>query len=387
MANQRTYSITINGLTESVKAVDALNESLKTLEARIKALEGKTVSVGSKSSGGGSSKASSLSEEEKLQKQIEQLEEKRIAHSKEIYQNYLAAKDVLKETEQDQKQIAAAERVAANSYSNTIQGMKQELADIKSVMQTVDLRDTAQFDKLVQRANELNTELKKVEESYGQYGRNVGNYAEGVAEGLQKIKVNVGGTVREFSNAREASRTLNNELKAMAVNGQSGTKEFKELRQTVLELESTMNDAKKPMDSLMDTMQSLVAIGSISQSFSALFGFDDSEIQRSIQKLVALQGILKGIETLNKQIQTREGIGAWIAPFNAGIDKATAKALVFNRALLGTGTAAKTASVAVKGFSKALKVAFSAGILVVIDLLIEGVMKLVESFKKVEKTS
>lgn len=382
MANQRTYSITINGLTESVKAVDALNESLKTLEARIKALEGKSVSVGSKSSGG-SSKASSLSEEEKLQRQIEQLEEKRIAHSKEIYQNYLAAKDVLKETEQDQKQIAAAERMAAGSYSNTIQGMKQELADIKSVMQTVDLGDTEQLDKMVKRANELNTELKKVEESYGQFGRNVGNYAS-AADGFNKFKIEVGGVTREFNTAREAAKTLSNEL----LNLPKGAKGAEELRAALQQIKSEMQDINKSsasMDKLLDTMEGFVAVANLGQGIRGLFGVDDAEIQKSIKNLVALQNVLKGIETINKQINTREGIGAWIAPFNANIDKATAKLLTFNTALLGTGKAAKTAGVAIKGFSKALKVAFSAGILVVVDLLIDGLMKLVDSFKKVDE--
>lgn len=384
MAAQKVYQIQINGLTESVKAVDALNESLKTLEARIKALEGKSVSVGSKSSGV-SSKSASLSEEEKLQRQIEQLEEKRIAHSKEIYQNYLAAKDVLKETEQDQKQIAAAERMAADSYSNTIQGMKQELADIKSVMQTVDLGDTEQLDKMVKRANELNTELKKVEESYGQFGRNVGNYAS-AADGFNKFKIEVGGVTREFNTAREAAKTLSNEL----LNLPKGAKGAEELRAALQQIKSEMQDINKSsasMDKLLDTMEGFVAVANLGQGIRGLFGVNDAEIQKSIKNLVALQNVLKGIETINKQINTREGIGAWIAPFNANIDKATSRLLVFNRALLGTGKAAKTASVAIKAFSKALKIALSAGVLLAVDLLVDKLMDLVEGFKKVDEVA
>ena len=38
MADVKKYTIQINGLNESIKAVDALNESLKTLESRIKAV-------------------------------------------------------------------------------------------------------------------------------------------------------------------------------------------------------------------------------------------------------------------------------------------------------------------------------------------------------------
>ena len=390
MANGiKTYQIKINGVTESIDAVKSLNDQLKSLEDRIKALESKSIGVKATSSTGGGSKSSStgsLSEEEKLQKQINQLEEKRIAYSKEIYQNYLAAKDVLSETVKDQKSIAATERLQANAYSNTIQGMKQELADIKSAMQTVDLGDTDQMDKMVQRANELNEALKKIEESYGQFGRNVGNYSSAF-DGLDKVRITIGDTVREFGSAREALKTLNNELKTMAVNGQDGTKAFKALQQKVMELESAVNDAKKPMDNLMDTMESVMAIANLGQGIRALFGIDDAEIQRSIQKLVALQNVMKGIEAINKQIQTREGIGKWIAPLNAGVDTATKKLLVLNRAFLGTGNAAKVAAVSINVFSKALKVALSAGVLIVVDLLIEKLMDLVESFKKVDKAA
>lgn len=71
----------------------------------------------------------------------------------------------------------------------------------------------------------------------------------------------------------------------MAVNGQTNTEQYKKLRQAVMEMESAMNDAKKPMDNLMDAMESFTAIASVGQGLSALFGIDDTEIQRSIQKL------------------------------------------------------------------------------------------------------
>lgn len=410
MAN-KTYSIVINGLQESIKAVDALNSSLGELDKKIRALEGKAVKIGSTSSGGGSKSSSTgaLSEEEKIHKQIAQLEEKRIAHSKEIYQNYLAAKDVLKEVDNDQKSIAATERLQAKSYSNTIQGMKQELADIKSAMQTVDLGDTGQLDKMTQRANELNNALKKIEESYGQFGRNVGNYAEGVAQGMAEagksataIKVEINGVTREFTDARQASRELSNELKSMAINGQQGTKEFKELQKAVAQLNSDMKDAtvsSTAMDNMLDTLQGFAAIGSIGEGFSALFGIDNDEIDRSIQKLVALQNVMQGIEEIRQQMNTGEGIGGWFSKGNDAIDSLVEKLTGANKAqvaLNASTTAGKTASeglavaetaqaaatttatVATKALSLALKT-------IGIGLIISAVAYLITYWKEIYK--
>lgn len=381
MDNKRIYTIQINGISESIDGITALNKQLDALSARIKALEKSNVKVSAASSGGSSK---SMDEEAKLAKQIEQIDEKRKAYSKEIYQNYLAAKDVLKETVKDQQQIAASERLQASNYGNTMAGLKQELADIKSVMQTTDLGDS-KFQEMTKRAGELTQKLKELEQNYGQFGRNVGNYASAV-EGLNKYRIEVGGVAREFSTAKEAAKTLSNEL----LNLPKGAEGAKELREALQQVKSEMKDigtSSVVMDNLLDTMEGIVAVANLGQGIRGLFGVDDAEIQKSIKNLVALQNVLKGIETINKQINTREGIGAWIAPFTTQIDKATAKLLTFNTALLGTGKASKVAAIGIKTFSKALKVAFSGGILIVVDLLVEKLMDLVESFKKVDKAA
>ena len=383
MAAQKEYRIVINGLTESVKAVDALNESLKTLESRIKALDGKSVSVGSKSSGGGS-KSSALTEEAKLEQQIQKIDEKRVAYSKEIYQNYLAAKDVLKEVEKDQKSLAATERLQAKAYSNTIQGMKQELADIKSAMQTVDLGDAGQLEKMSQRANELNNALKKIEESYGQFGRNVGNY-QSAFDGLQKLTINIGGVAREFNSAREASKTLKNELIGLEAAGSGNTEVAKQLRSEYYKLQSAMDDAtksSKAMDEAMDMMQSFTAMASVGSGMKAFFGFDDAEIQKSIQRLVALQGVLKGVETIRKQIETGEGLGKIFGGSFDKIDTWTYSLRKLNVQLNGTGTSAKFAATGIKALNLAAKALASIGIVAVITAITYAMQKAFEAVQK-----
>ena len=393
MANTKTYSIVINGITESIDAVKSLEKELFNLEQKIKELESRSVNVKTSSSGGGgssrTSNAAALNEEEQIQREInklkaegEKLDAKIAATQDEIYKRVDATKQLYKETVADQKALAAAERLQADAYSNTMQGMKSHLADLKAVINTTDLGDGDKIKQMTEEANKLNEKLLEIEKSYGQFGRQVGNYPD-AGKNLQAIVVTIGGVDREFNNAREATRTLNNELKAMAVQGKENTKEYEELRQKLLELESTMNDAKKPMDGLMDTMESITAIASVSKGLGAFFGADTTEIQKSMQQLLALQTALKGLQAISKQIETREGIGAWIAPFTTSITKATAKLLTFNTALLGTGRAAKIAAVGIKTFSKALKVAFSAGVLIVVDLLIEGLMNLVDKIRDV----
>ena len=304
MDGKKVYQIEINGIKESIAAVDALNRQLGELENRMKALEKSNVKVNASSSGGGGGSRSSLNEEEKIAKQIEQIDAKRKAYSKDIYQNYLAAKDVLDETIKDQKQISAQERLQANNYTNTMAGLKQELKDLKTVMNGTDIGDDA-FKQMAQRANELTTKLKELEASYGQFGRNVGNY-QSAFDGLDKLVIEVGGVEREFGSAREAAKTFKNELTALEIQGKGNTAEAKELRKAYNQLKSSMDDAtksSKAMDEAMDWMTSFTAMASVGNGLKAFFGFDDNEITKSIQKLVALQSVLNGIENIRKQMK------------------------------------------------------------------------------------
>jgi len=382
MANTKEYKIVINGISESINAIDSLNKKLENLEQRINTINSTKVS----SSAGGTSRTSNtsaLSEEDKLAKQIEQIDAKREAYSKEIYQNYLAAKDVLNETVKDQKQLAASERLSAKNYSNTMAGMKQELADIKQVMQTVDLGDTAEFDRLTQRANELNEALKKIEATYGQFGRNVGNYSSAFKD-LQKVTVEVGGVAREFDNATQASKTLTKELLALQNNGKGSTKQANELRKAINKLKSEIKDAtvsSQAMDEAMDWMESFTAMASVGKGLKAFFGIDDTEITKSIQQLVALQGVLNGVEKIRKQIDTGEGIGKIFGKWFENIDKYTNRLLAMNRVMLGTGSSAKIAAAGIKVLSGALKTIVSFGVYEVIELAQVAIGKLVGALK------
>ena len=388
MDGKKVYSIKINGVQESIDAVLALNKMLNELENRIQALEKKNIKI---NTGGSSSSkgTSALSEEAKLEKQIAAIDAKREAYSKEIYQNYLAAKDVLDETVKDQKTIAAQERLQADNYTNTMAGMKQELADLKKVMNTTDLGDE-EFEKMSKRAGELTQKLKELEAAYGQFGRDVGNY-DRVGQTMSKITVNVGGVVREFDNLKQATKAVRDEMGKLEVNGQKDTKTYKQLEREAsrlakaqLRLNSAMNDAKassKAMDDLLDTMESFTALGQLGQGFSTLFGFDNSELEQQIAKLVALQNVLQGIEKIRQQMNTQEGIGKWLAKGSDAVDTFVMKLTGAQKRMGMLVKDTRAASLAVQGLSKVLKGLGAIGIAGGIMILMDALSALTEEFK------
>lgn len=395
MNGKKEYYIVINGIQQSVDAVESLNKQLDALEKRIDALAKKNVSVSA--SGGGSNK-SALDEEAKILQKIDELHQKVAASEKAEYQELLHAKEELKEYQTIAKAIAAQSNLDQGiNNTNTMAGMKAQLHDIKAAMQTLDV-ESDKFKQLQQEANELNNKLLELEKGYGQYGRNVGRYAEGVADGISKYKVQIGDTVREFDSARQAAKELSNEL----LNLPKGAEGAEKLRKAIQKAKSDINDlaaSSKIMDNLLDTMQSFTAIGSVAEGFSALFGFDNDELEKSIQKLVALQNVMQGLEQIQQQMNTGEGIGGWLAKGNQLIDSFVAKVTGASKAQkalnadMKTGkaaaeglaagqtaatTATKAATVATKAFSASLKA-------IGIGLVISLVASLVSNWKELWK--
>ena len=384
MENKRTYTIQINGIDQSIKQVDALSDALQFLDKKIKELESRSVSITSSNSGvGGGNRTAELNTEDKLLKQIQSTEQQIRDARREDYQSLLAQKDLLKDITDEAKQRAAAERLSVGNYGNTINGMKQELADIKTVMQATDL-GSGKFQELTQKASELTNKLKELDQSYGQFGRNVGNY-KSAFDDVKKVTVQIGNTAREFNSVRDASRQLTQELKAMVIAGKEGTQEYKELAEAVHNFEmasrraeSAVNDLKassQGMDDIMDMMESFGSIGQITQGFSALFGFDDTEIERSIQKLVGLQNAMQGIEKIRQQMNTGEGIGKIFQEGNQAVDSFVSKLTGAKIGLNGLTKGSKVATFAVRGLSMALK-----GLLV--GLVLEGVNMLLQAFER-----
>ena len=394
--NKKIYTIEINGVRESIESIDALKSKLDALEDRIEALKGKGVTnpIGDGASSEMDEitrKAAAAVEEyrntnkelqktknilseiakdkEKLasidvevsssetskskgtptyvqgkgfmtdtkdvsstMKEIEKTEQ-RIADARgEEYQSLLATKEQLKDVKNIQSQIAAKERLFNDQYDlNTLEGIKAKLKDIKTVMNTVDI-DSDMFSSMVKSANDLNTKLKQVEESYGQYGRNVGNYKsalDGAADANNKIRISVNGQIKEFNNVRQALKGLTNELKNLTINGQENTQEFKELEKAyhefykaTLRANSAVGDLKassKGMDAMFDAFSSLSAIGQIGGGLQGLFGIDG--IDETIQKLLSLQSIVSGLEQIKQQLNTGEFLGGYFNKASESIDK------------------------------------------------------------------
>lgn len=276
-----------------------------------------------------------LKEAENVSSTMKEIEktEKRIADARgEEYQSLLAAKEQLNEVKNIQSQIAAKERLFNDQYDlNTLEGINAKLKDIKTVTNTVDI-GSDMFSSLMNSANDLNTKLNQVKESYGQSARKVGDYKSALddaADASEKIRISVNGQIKEFDNVRQAEKSLKNEIYNLTVNGKENTQQFNELSKTyhefykaVLRAKSAVGDlqaSSKGMDAMLDAFTSLSAIGQIGGGLQGLFGIDG--IDETIQKLMSLQSIVSGLEQIKQQLNTGEFLGGYFNNASDSIDK------------------------------------------------------------------
>ena len=351
--NIREYRIKINGLEESQQLVEALVDKLIQLETKLNALSSTTINISGNVTttettrgGGGRRNTEELSTEERLLEQIEKIQQRIEEARNREYENLVNQKQILKDTRKEMESSAAQQRLEADNYGETLNGLRAKLVDLKKVIGGTNTTDEG-FEKLIAEANVLNDRIKAIEQSYGVFGRNVGNYTNSIIEALSTIKISVNGTDREFGSAREASRELGNELKSMALNGKQGTKEFQELQKIVLQLDSALKDATKSsvaMDNMLDMVQGFTALGSVTQGFSSLFGVDNSAIEEQIKTLVSLQNVLQGIEQIRQQMMSQEGLGGVLSKGSDKIDKFVNKLFGVSEATSGVTNATSAAT-------------------------------------------
>lgn len=408
--NTRQYSIVINGVEQSVKAVDALLQKIDALDERITKLQKLNIDLGaiqnsvSKTDNSGS-KYDAAKSEAAAQKEIANQIALQNAENQKALQLLVQKKQETKEQVKIQQQIAQGVRDTNGEYANTLNGQRALLSEMKKQIGNMDIDDAATR-AFAEQINQVTEKIKEMEEAYGTFTRNVGNY-KSAAEGFQGFNITIGETVRNFGSLREAAKTIKNEMMGIDTTTAEGKAQFEAYEQALHDVsvaQVQMSDAAeraatsaKGLHDVLEMMEGLTAVAGIGQGISSLFGLDDTGLGEQITKLQSLMTILQSIKTLQDQMERGVGGGGWIMKLWKGLDNPIASLKKLSAGLrttktdiAATGTAAEagatgmtlfsaattTATVAVKAFAKATVLLF------VLQLVAEAVDLLIEGFKK-----
>lgn len=348
-SKKRIFTLQINGVNESVDAVQSLIDKLNALDSKIDSINKKSLNVNVK--GANTSVETSISTRDVTKVKASDLKTAGVGGQLDL--NYLKKQadlqDLLNEKNREyfvdiqrinqakreqtdiDKQIAQGARDIEGNYTNTMAGLKAELKDLKAELNTMDL-GSEQFEKTTKRIKEITDELKGLEAAYGTFGRNVGNYENGIFGGaagknieevrnkirelegelsrlraltdkgidvginknkiadaekelenykrtlqdLMKqnsvIEVQIGNTTVQYDNMRQAMRDIQNQMRALIANGKEGTSEYNNLADAFAKLRVAGLKAENTFKDLSYSMRGLHNAVELMQGITAVAG-------------------------------------------------------------------------------------------------------------------
>lgn len=259
--NKKIFTIEINGLTESSKSVDALIEKINALEKSLKNLGGKGGKLEipvelkadvkelekhiKKVTSKGKGIQIDMGDDAEYNKLLADRQKQLAAVNKELGNT----KKNVKEYKQETKELVAAEEKARNEtkqYANTMQGLKQQLKDLKASVQNIDL-GSEEFVKTSQHINTITEYLKELEKMQGTTSRNVGNYGEAIEEAMNKASKEIEDAVADAQRLEKFWSSLEDIARGggkLSVDSLIGNVNTSELENELYRVRKALDDAK-----------------------------------------------------------------------------------------------------------------------------------------------
>lgn len=284
----KTFEIEINGISQSVSAVDALLAKLDALDDKINSLSDVDTSE----------MRSSL---EAIRKELETNAD-----------NWEDISDRIEDVTQDINSLERAYNGLDNpfkvqdikQYNEEVQDISESIKDVEKAADKIDGLGglSTDLERATARAEDLANSLNKVQRAEDQLGT--------------KLNVNIGGLSLQFDDVNQAIGVLEDKLYQLAANGQRSSKEFAEITQQVVSLRQAVVAVDNEIDNafsgglnrLIGGFESLASVASIGEGLNQLFGIQG--LDESIQKFTALSLILQGIRNIQIDLADKASVAA-----------------------------------------------------------------------------
>lgn len=284
----KTFEIEINGISQSVSAVDALLAKLDALDDKINSLSDVDTS----------DLRSSL---ESIRKELETNAD-----------NWEDISDRIEDVTQDINSLERAYNGLDNpfkvqdikQYNEEVQDISESIKDVEKAAEKIDGLGGLSTDlqRATAGAEDLANSLNKVQRAEDQLGT--------------KLNVNIGGLSLQFDDVNQAIGVLEDKLYQLASSGQRSSKEFAEITQQVVSLRQAVVAVDNEIDNafsgglnrLIGGFESLASVASIGEGLNQLFGIQG--LDESIQKFTALSLILQGIRNIQIDLADKASVAA-----------------------------------------------------------------------------
>lgn len=351
MAQEKVFSIKIDGLEQSIKSAETLYDALMKLQG---AVDGKATATGK------------LTAEQKAQQKVEN----EIAQTAAKYNSIMSeegaemAKLKMEITAKNKElkqeiELEKANETVQNGTLNTYRDKQNMLVALGKIIRTTN----AQTEEEVKRLEDMKAQYKALNDELTEFDREMGVSARLVGKYNQEAAQPIVAQLKE----------MQREMANMLANGVQPTDEkFQELAQRAGKLKDAINDANmivgkfasdtKGIDTFVQGTKDAVSVMGLYNGVMSTFGLESEKAEEAMKKLVAIQTTLNSLQ----QIQ-------------ASLLNQTSLLYKAKTSILGLFTKAQNgATIATKAFGVALK---SIGI----GLILSALAYLVEYFDDIKE--
>lgn len=281
-------------------------------------------------------KISGASEEERKQleenaKAAEKLKKAQEATTQAMVENEAEIKR-LRDVQRDlvrQKQLEEKVNRSAKGSYNQLSASYDLLKNKLNKLSEEERKNTKAGQDMEKEAALIMAKMKELQAVTGKYTLEVGNY-EKAAVGM-----------------RTEMRGIIEEMVQMKMRGEENSEAYLKLQARGGELKDTMADVSaelklvgsdtKGIDMMVGSFMAIGSAVQVAEGTMQLFGAENEDVQRGIQKMVALQGVLNGVQEVGTALQKES---AFMMGLQAAQTKIAAVAQGFYTAVIGTSTGA-----------------------------------------------
>ena len=284
----KTFEIEINGISQSVSAVDALLAKLDALDDKINSLSDVDTSD--------------------LKINLESIR-------KDLETNADNWEDISDRIDDVTQDINSLER-AYNSLENPfkVQDIKQYNEEVEDISESI--KDVEKAADKIDGLGGLSTDLERANAGAKDLASSLNKVQRAEDQLGTKLNINIGGLSLQFDDVNQAIGVLEDKLYQLAANGQRNSQEFAEITQQVVNLRQAVVSVDNEIDNafsgglnrLIGGFESLASIASIGEGINQLFGIQG--LDESIQKFTALSLILQGIRNIQIDLADKASIAA-----------------------------------------------------------------------------
>ena len=208
-----------------------------------------------------------------------------------------------------------------------------------AIKKTIELNVSTKGDK------ELNESFKEIDKAVKTVSKDIKSLSL-TEKDLAKVTKEVKNTNQAIGSVKTQLRTLEDR---MAEIGDVGSPEFQKLASEAGVLRDKINNTKAAIASMSSDfpklqvgMQAFNAVGGAAQSAAgaaALFGEENQEVVKSIQKLTAIQSVLNGVNSLANSISDETALGLKLRTTLTKVQSITTKEATFSQNALNVAQA------------------------------------------------